>query len=181
MPAKKTKKKSKPKQKPEEKIIDAEVVEKKLIKLEEKPVGTKIVKAIPDTDKLMNLSKILSNSGMFPSIHNEYEAAAVIEYGRALGINHIIALQTIVPIKGKLSIESKVLYALALDKGIKVKIVEKDSKGCTLEFSDKGRDPHKTSFTEEDAKRAGLHTKDSFMKYPEEMYFNRCLSKGLLL
>jgi len=118
-------------------------------------------------------------SGMFPNIHNEYEAAAVIEMGRALNINHIMALQTIAPVGGRLCIESKVLYALALDKGIKIKIVKKDPKGCTLEFSSPGRDPITTSFTEEDSKRAGLNTKPGFMKYPEEMHFNRCISKGL--
>ena len=118
-------------------------------------------------------------SGMFPNIHNEYEAAAVIEYGRALGIHHIFALQTISPVKGKLCVESKVLYALALDKGIKIKIVKKDAKGCTLEFSSPGRDAIATTFTEEDAKRAGLMNKPGFMMYPEEMHFNRCISKGL--
>ena len=172
MPASKTKAKPKPKSKTEEKIIKGEAIE-------EKTIETRIVKVLPDADQLMRLSDIFSKSGMFPAISNQYEAAAVIEYGRELGIKPIMALQTIVPIKGRLSVESKVLYALALDRGIKVKIVKKDSKGCTLEFSEKGRDPHTTSFTEEDAKRAGLHTKDNFMKYPEEMHFNRCLSKGL--
>jgi len=203
MPAKKTKTKPKPKPKSneEERIIDVflksgltldqlaniskktetekkeEVIDGEII--EEKPVGTKIIKVIPDTDKLMNLAKILSMSGMFPNIHNEYEAAAVIEYGRAIGIHHIIALQTIAPVKGRLCVESKVLYALALDKGIKIKIARKDAKGCTLEFSSPGRDPITTSFTEEDSKRAGLNTKPGFMQYPEEMHFNRCISKGL--
>jgi len=180
---KKTKQKTEPTKKPKEKteeFIEGTVVEEPKAELvEEKPVGTKIIKAIPDTDKLMNLAKILSMSGMFPNIHNEYEAAAVIEYGRALGIHHIFALQTISPVKGKLCVESKVLYALALDKGIKIKIVKKDAKGCTLEFSSPGRDAIATSFTEEDAKRAGLLNKPGFMMYPEEMHFNRCISKGL--
>jgi len=174
MPAKKTtktEKKSPAKEK--EKIIDAEVVE------EEKPVETKIVKVMPDSAELMTLADIFAKSAMFPAITNQYEAAAVIEYGRELGLKPIISLQTISVIKGRLSIESKALYALALDKGVKIKIAKKDDKGCTLEFSKKGRDSYTTSFTEEDAKRAGLHTKDSYMKYPEEMYFNRCISKGL--
>jgi len=174
MPAKKTTKtkpKPKPKKKPE-KVIEAEVVE-------EKPAETRIVKVMPDSEELMNLSDTFAKSGMFPSITNKFEAAAVIEYGREIGLKPIISLQTISVIKGKLSIESKALYALALLKGINVKFVKKDAKGCTLEFSKKGRAAYTTSFTEEDAKRAGLDTKDNYMKYPEEMYFNRCISKGL--
>ncbi len=169
MPGKKEEKKPAPKKKPEEKteeFIEGTVVEEPPAEvIEEKPAGTKIIKAIPDTDKLMNLSKILSMSGMFPNIHNEYEAAAVIEYGRALGINHIMALQTIAPVKGRLCVESKVLYALALEKGIKIKIVRKDAKGCILEFSSTGRDPITTSFTEEDSKRAGLNKFDGLLSH----------------
>lgn len=173
MPTKKTKTKAPPRPKEEEKTIEGEVVE------EEKPVETRIVRVMPDSAELMTLSDTFAKSGMFPAITNKYEAAAVIEYGRELGIKPIISLQTISVIKGRLSIESKALYALALDKGVKIKIVRKDDKGCTLEFSKKGRDSYTTSFTSEDAKRAGLHTKDSYMKYPEEMYFNRAISKGL--
>jgi len=172
MPAKKTTK-TKKKDETKEKIIDAKIVE------EEKAIETKIVKVLPDSAELMTLADTFAKSGMFPAITNQYEAAAVIEYGRELGLKPIISLQTISVIKGRLSIESKALYALALDKGVKIKIVKKDDKGCTLEFSKKGREPYTTSFTHEDAKRAGLHTKDSYMKYPEEMYFNRCISKGL--
>lgn len=172
MPQKKKKAEQKSKPKEAEKIIEAEIIE-------EKPPETKIVKVMPDSTELMNLSDTFAKSGMFPAITNKYEAAAVIEYGRELGIKPIISLQTISVIKGRLSIESKALYALALEKGMRVKIIRKDDKGCTLEFSKKGRDSYTTSFTSEDAKRAGLHTKDSYMKYPEEMYFNRCISKGL--
>ena len=172
MQQKKKKTEPKPKPKEEKEIIDAEIIE-------EKPPEVKIVKVMPDSAELMTLADTFAKSGMFPAITNQYEAAAVIEYGRELGLKPIISLQTISVIKGRLSIESKALYALALDKGVKIKIAKKDDKGCTLEFSKKGRDPYTTSFTAEDAKRAGLHTKDSYMKYPEEMYFNRCISKGL--
>lgn len=165
------KRKTEPKEKKEE-VIEGEIVE-------EKPIETKIVKIMPDYDQLMNLSDTFAKSGMFPSITNKYEAAAVIECGRMLNMYPIASLQTITPVKGKLCIESKVLYALALNDGVKVKFIRKDSKGCTLEFSKKGRDPYTCSFLEEDAKRAGLSGKTSFMGYPEEMYFNRCLSKGL--
>jgi len=174
MPAKKTTKtEKKPQPKEKEEVINGELVE------EEKAIETKIVKVLPDSAELMTLADIFAKSAMFPAITNQYEAAAVIEYGREIGLKPIISLQTISVIKGRLSIESKVLYALALEKGVKIKIVKKDDKGCTLEFSKKGRETYTTSFTQEDAKRAGLHTKDNYMKYPEEMYFNRCISKGL--
>jgi len=166
------KKKTKDEPKQKEKVIDAEIVEAK-------PVEAKIVKVMPDYDQLMNLSDTLAKSGMFPAITNKYEAAAVIECGRGLNLIPVFALQNISVVKGKLCIESKVIYALALDKGIKVKFIKKDSKGSTLEFSQKGRDPQTCSFTEEDAKRAGLAGKDNFTKYPEEMLFWRCISKGL--
>jgi len=157
------------KRKKEEKVIEAEVVEEK----------TKTIMLLPDHNQLMDLSEAFAKSGMFPAITNKYEAAAVIEYGRELGIKPIFALQTIAPVKGKLSIESKVLYALALKRGIKIEFIQKNSKGCVLKFSQKGRDSYTCSFTAEDAKTAGLSGKTSFLSYPEEMYFNRCVSKGV--
>lgn len=62
------------------------------------------------------------------------------------------------------------------------KIKELNTKGCTIQILRKiGEDwttEGEASFTEEDAKRAGLNTKDNYKNWSEDMYFNRAISRA---
>jgi len=173
---KKPAKKPRPRTKPEEKTIDAEIVE-------EKPAETKIVKVLPDYDQLMNLSDVFSKAGLFPGIENQYQAAAVIQLGQEIGLYPMTALRTIFVIPSKrgstLCIKSEALLALAIDKGVLLEVLSKTNKGCKLKFSRKGQKDHIEEYSEEDAKTAGLLTKDNWMKHPTNMYFSRCVKNGL--
>ena len=59
------------------------------------------------------------------------------------------------------------------------RIISLDNSGCELLFSEDGKELGKSSFTEADAKAAGLHGKENWKKWPRNMYFARALSNGM--
>jgi len=144
---------------------------------------------VPDYDSLINIARGLAKSCMFPGIKTEWEALAVIEYGRELGFAPVISLQTIIPIEGKLGIESKNLLAKLEASGIKVTIVEYTEKRCCLRLEKKGKDPYEFEFTMEEASKIKQYSKRSqawkpitekhnWRNYPKEMLMWRCVARA---
>ena len=132
------------------------------------------------------MARFVAESSFYPRLNDVAKAAVVIETGRELGIQMMMACQLIHPIATndgiKVVIESKLLAMIALQNGVRWKIVQKDPTACTLEFyslKDKTLPTHKETFTFKDAIRAGLSGKKNWQWYPEEMCYNRCLKKGL--
>jgi hypothetical protein len=82
-------------------------------------------------------------------------------------------------IKGRIAIESKALLSIAIKGGVKVQVIEKTREKSRLRFTREGYGTHEETFSMEDAKRAGLNTKDVWRQYPEEMLYWRCVAKGL--
>ena len=182
-PEKKPEKKVAPKKKEEKKeeVIEGTVVEDP--KPKEKVPEAKIVKVMPDYGQLMKYADTFSKAGLFPGIENIHQAAAVIQLGQEILLPPMTSLRTIFVIPSKrgstLCIKSEALLALAIDKGVHLKVLSKTNKGCKLRFSRKGQEDHIEEYTEQDAKTAGLLTKDNWMKHPTNMYFSRCVKNGL--
>lgn len=153
----------------EDKAIDAELVEEKQDKLQ----------AVPNAQNLWQLAEGLQKSGMFQNVKNAYGAMAIIEYGRELGIQPVMALQSMSVINGRICIESKALLAQAMRSGVKVGIKEKTKEKSVIEFHRPGQEPFTETFTIEDAKKLGFLGKKNWQQYPEEMCFWRCVAKGL--
>lgn len=154
-------------------------------KLEVIPANLPVKKETPGValttlEDLSRFSQAIAKSGMFPGIQDQFQALSVIEYGRELGLKPIVSLQTMTVIKGRLCIYTQALAAMAMDNGISIEVIKKDTKGCTLKFSRAGQEvSHTASFTEDDAKRAGLLGKDNYMNYPEDMYYWRAVARGV--
>lgn len=165
------------KKKEKEKVIEGVVVE------EEK--GGAIVKKdddtalVPSADNILKLADALFQSGMFQNVESKYGALAIIEYGRELGIQPVISLQTMSVVKGKICMEAKLMQAMAERSGTGIEILEKTKQICRIKFTKEGKAPLTESFTIEDAKRMGYLTKSNWQMFPEEMCFCRCISKGL--
>ena len=134
---------------------------------------------IPDSSNLEKLGKFLYQSKLFPAIGSISGAITIIEYGRELGLKPVQALQTMSIVKGRVCIEAKALLALAIQKGLTYKAVKSDNEICQLEFKRPGFEPHVETFTAEDAKRAKLTDKTSYVHYPRIMNFWRCVSNGI--
>jgi len=166
----------------EEKVVNAEIVKREEQPQEKSPAVRE--DDLPDARNLMYIASGLAQSKMFPQISDKYQALAVIEYGRELGIKPVIALQTMSVVRGRLCIEAKVLLALLEQRGVNVSIVEKTKEVCKIKFEKPGKDPWIEAFTIEDARRIkdskgmSLSQKDNWLNYPEEMLFWRCVAKG---
>jgi len=161
--------------KKDDKIIEGEVVKEDEIvvkKEEDKAI-------IPSAQNLLLLSEALHQSGMFPNVKNKFGALAIIEYGRELGLQPVIALQTMSVINGRICVESKAMLGMAQKNGIKHEIIEKTREGSTVQFTKSGSEPYTETFTIEDAEKLGFTNKINWKMYPEEMCFWRCIAKGL--
>jgi hypothetical protein len=180
IPAKKPAARKAPKEKTEEILEGALVEESTAI---ERAPEIKTVQVLPSYEQLMNLSDVFSKAGLFPGIENQYQAAAVIQLGQEIDLPPMAALRNIYVIPSKrgstLCIKSEALLALAIKKGVRVEVLSKSNKGCRLKFSRKGQPDHIEEFNEEMARRAGLLSKDNWMKHPTNMYLWRCVKNGL--
>jgi hypothetical protein len=136
---------------------------------------------VPDAKNLSDISRILLDSGMWPKLkaNGVPGVFAVIEYGRELGIPPVAALNTIVIVNGRLTMEAKAMLAVANQRAGVTWGVESTNKGCTITFSRPGFQPLKSTFDELDAKAAGLSGKDNWKAYPKDMYFARAAARGI--
>lgn len=132
-----------------------------------------------ETKTLMAMSDNFFKSGLYPNIKNSAGAFAVVQYGRELGIPPMTAMQTMAIVKGKITMMGAMLQTLLIRGGVKITIIESTIQKCTLKFEREGYPTIQTSFGIEDAKRAELYKEDSgYMKYPEEMFYWRAMTKG---
>jgi len=137
---------------------------------------------VPDAKNMSEISKMLLDSGMWPKLKPNGVPGifAIIEYGRELGIPPVAALNTIVIVSGRLTMEAKAMLAVANQRAGVTWEVESTDKGCTITFSRPGfKSPLKSVFDEGDAKAAGLLTKDNWKMYPKDMYFARAATRGV--
>lgn len=82
-------------------------------------------------------------------------------------------------VSGKLGIESGVIAALIrrhpdYDYNIK----ELSDTGCTIEITRFDEVIGEASFGDKDAKRAGLDRKDTYKKYPQDLYFAKAITRA---
>jgi hypothetical protein len=138
--------------------------------------------AIIKPEESLTLSKVgagLFKSGLFPNAKNEYGAWAIVQYGAELGIGPMMALKNINIISGQVACNAQLMLSLAFARGVAVQVLQETEKGCKLLFKRAGFLDYEASFTEEDAKAAGLAGKDNWKKYPRDMYYWRAVAKGV--
>lgn len=139
-----------------------------------------IVQVLPDAQNLELLSQHLLKSGLFPNAKSVQGVLAIIEYGRELGLPPVAALQTLCVINGKLAMEAKAMLAVAhKNAGVTWKIDKLNDTECAMTFMRPGAPPIQSSFTEAEAKEAGLLNKTSWKLYKQDMLFARCASRGV--
>src|SRR5260221_9118231 len=116
---------------------------------------------------------------------------AAIEYGRAVGIEPMIALQNITMIKGKAGASALLIGAQLRRAGYEIAtawydqagtIVEKRAPnvwGCEIKLTKNGKVTGDGAFSLTDAQRAGLIKEDSgWSKYPKDMLYARALTQA---
>ncbi|MDL1956987.1 MAG: recombinase RecT [Candidatus Desulfofervidus auxilii] len=136
-----------------------------------------------DYKEVLEIANILVQSGLFPNAKNKEGAFAILEYGRELGIPPVVALQNISIVKGRLCLSAQLMLTLAIRNNVIYQIEKNDDHECIIKFTRIIRDKavsYISRFTIEEAKKAQLIRQDSnWLKYPKDMLFHRCVSRGL--
>jgi hypothetical protein len=127
--------------------------------------------------EVMALGKAFAESGMFPDIKSAAQAIVKIQAGAELGIGPFQSMSGIHIISGKPTIGAGVMASMVKASGkYNYKVTEQTEKICSIEFFE-GKDLIGTStFTIEDAKKAGTKNLD---KFPRNMLFARAMSNGV--
>lgn len=130
----------------------------------------------------MTVASLFRASGMFPDIESEAKAATKIIIGRGLGISDFDAMSGLHIIKGKAVLAANLMAAAIKRAGkydYRAMVTDDEAR---IEFRQRTQDGGWetigiTSFTMDDAKRAGLGG-DNWRKYPKAMLFARAISAG---
>jgi hypothetical protein len=130
-------------------------------------------------DVVLRKAEILLKSGMLPKELNTKEKIAVLMMkAKELNMPALEAISHLYVVNQKVAIDSSGMLALILRSGLAKKIQfggDSTSAWCEMERKD-GVISFKYTFTIEDAKRAGLLSKESWQRYTKELLVARAIS-----
>jgi hypothetical protein len=114
---------------------------------------------------------------MFPDIKSAAQAIVKIQAGAELGIAPFAAMSGIHIISGKPTIGAGVMAAMVKASGkYDYRVIEQTDKVCTIDYYQGVERIGTSTFTIEDAKKAGTKNTD---KFPRNMLFARAMSNGV--
>ena len=125
----------------------------------------------------ISIGETFYKSGMFADIKSAQQAVVKIMAGAEMGISPFQAMSGIHIIQGKPTIGAGLMASRVKASGkYNYKVTEMTDKVCTIEFIEGGESIGTSSFTIEDAKKAGTKNLD---KFPRNMLFARAMSNGV--
>jgi hypothetical protein len=127
--------------------------------------------------EIMSIGKAFAESGMFPDIKSAAQAIVKIQAGAELGIAPFAAMSGIHIISGKPTIGAGVMAAMVKSSGkYNYRVTEQTDKVCSIDYYEGAEMIGTSTFTIEDAKKAGTKNTD---KFPRNMLFARAMSNGV--
>ena len=135
-----------------------------------------IVKSASDA---LTIGETFHKSGMFADIKSAQQAVVKIMAGAEMGISPFAAMSGIHIIQGKPTIGAGLMAARVKGFGkYDYKVIEHSDKICSIEYFEKPgmKSLGVSTFTIEDAKKAGTKNLDRF---PKNMLFARAMSNGV--
>lgn len=133
--------------------------------------------SVPDR---MRYAEALSGASLLPESYRGKPANLLLalEYGSALGIAPMVAVQEIHVIKGKPTLSALLQAALVRRAGHTLRVTgDSTSATCDIIRADDPTFTFSTTWTLDRAKAAGLLTNDSWRKYPDNMLKARAISE----
>jgi hypothetical protein len=129
------------------------------------------------TTEIMTIAKSFADSEMFPDCKSMAQAAVKIQAGREFGIQPFAAMSGIHIIQGKPTIGAGLMAARVKGFGkYDYKVIEHNDKVCSIEYFQGKESIGVSTFTIEDARKAGTKNLD---KFPKNMLFARAMSNGV--
>jgi hypothetical protein len=153
-------------------------------------MSTAIVRhEVHSIDDLQRVARMLAASNYFDAKATGGDTAIAqiatkILAGAEMGYGPFASVQGIHVIQGKPVISANLMAAAVKRSGrYDYRVRRLDNTGCELEFlqrnGDKWESVGKSTFTDADAKAAGLLGKDNWGKFPRNMFFARAMSNGI--
>lgn len=140
---------------------------------------TASVSIIRTYDDAERAARAMAASGFFADSRQASQAVVKIMAGQELGFGPFASMTGVHIIQNKPVLAAN-LMAAAVKRTNKYnyRILRLDDTGCEIAFLEGGQEVGKSKFDQEDAKKAGLLSRDNWAKYPRNMYFARALSNG---
>ena len=130
-----------------------------------------------NTADIMSIGKAFAESGMFTDIKSAAQAIVKIQAGQEIGIPPFASMSGIHIIQGKPTIGAGLIASSIKGSGkYDFRVVEHSEKICSIEFFQGKESLGISTFTIEDAKKAGTKNID---KFPKNMLFARAISNGV--
>jgi hypothetical protein len=134
---------------------------------------------IQSMDDVERAAKAMSASGFFPDSKSAAQAVVKVLAGRELGFGAFASMTGVAVIQGKPVIGANLLAAAVKQTGkYNYRVTEHTAEVCRIKFLEGNQEVGISSFTMDDAKAAGLATKDNWKKYPRNMLFARAIANG---
>ncbi len=129
------------------------------------------------TTEIMSIGKAFAESGMFPDIKTAAQAVVKIQAGAEIGIPPFASISGIHIIQGKPTIGAGLIASSIKGSGkYDYRVKEQSEKMCSIDFYQGKELLGNSTFTIEDAKKAGTKNID---KFPKNMLFARAISNGV--
>lgn len=124
-----------------------------------------------------NIAKSMAASGYFGEVKNAHQAVALMILGRHFDLSPVQSLTGIHIVKGKPMLHYSVILAKVRQHPLyDYRIVKHDDKIATIAFTYKGEPCGESSFTIEDARKAGTQNME---KHGKTMLLARAASNGV--
>jgi hypothetical protein len=135
----------------------------------------------PEILALADWGKIALASGIVPPETNIYQAIAIVQAGKEIGIPPLQALRSMSFIRGRLSMSVQLQLAQGRRFGVTMDEPKETDHSCTVTLH-RGNESVTCSYTLDDAKKAGLvKPGGSYEKYLRQMLRWRAIGDGLRL
>lgn len=153
-------------------------------------IGTSIVPRIGESlqlthtpslglDEITRWADVFVKSGMFKDSKSIAQAIVKIQAGQELGLPPFAAMRGFDVIDGKPAPNAGLTSALVRRSGrYDYRVTRSDNVACELEWLDHGRSIGSSAFTLDEAKAAGLASKQVWRAYASDMLFARALTRG---
>jgi hypothetical protein len=131
-----------------------------------------------DAREAMWVAQQLASSGMTGKVRTPEAVFAVLVTGRELGLTSMQSLRSIHIIDGKPTLSADLMVALCKRSSLckSFRLVESSATIATYETERVGEGSTRMSYTFEEAKAAGLTSRDNWKKYTAAMLRARCSS-----
>ncbi len=129
------------------------------------------------TSEIMTIAKTFAESGMFSDTKQAAQAFVKIQAGQEIGIPPFQSMSGIHIILGKVAIGAGVMASRVKGSGkYDYKVIQQDETKCSIDFFQGKTNIGNSTFTIEDAKKAGTQ---NLNKFPRNMLFARAISNGV--